>query len=71
LVPGTRVTAQRLQLVPVRQAAGTLGLSTATVYGLVSRNELAAVRIGGAVRIAVTDLDRFIKGRRHQSPVCP
>jgi excisionase family DNA binding protein len=53
----------------VRQAAGTLGLSTATVYGLVERDELAAVRIGGAVRIAVIDLDRFVKSRRHLSAI--
>jgi excisionase family DNA binding protein len=65
LVPGTtRRTAETPTFISVRKAAEALGLSTATIYGLLSREELAAIRIGGSLRILATDLRAFVSSRR-------
>ncbi len=48
----------------VQQVADQLQLSTATIYALVRRGELAAVRIGlgrGTIRIRESDVARFIE----------
>ncbi len=51
-------------LLTVRQVADRLGLSTATVYKLCDRGELAHVRISNAIRIAPADLAAFVERQR-------
>ena len=48
----------------VRNVAEALQLSTKSVYGIVSRGELPAYRVGGSVRIAQADLDAYLDARR-------
>ena len=51
-------------LLSVRETARRLGVSTATVYDLVERGEIAHVRVSNAIRIAPSDLADFIASRR-------
>lgn len=48
----------------VRDIAGRLDVSTATVYALVERGELAHVRVSNAIRIAPADLAAFEERNR-------
>ena len=48
----------------VREVAARLSVSTATVYKLCARGELAYVRIFGAIRVASDDLAALIARRR-------
>jgi excisionase family DNA binding protein len=43
-------------LLTVRQAAATLQVSTATIYRLVERGELAHIRVANSIRIPSTAL---------------
>lgn len=53
------------RLLTVREVAERLGVSTATVYKLVERGELAHVRVSNAIRFTRGDLERFLEaGRR-------
>lgn len=54
------------RLLSVREVAAQLGVSTASVYRLCDRGELAHVRISNAYRVHPDDLDRFIDQRRRQ-----
>lgn len=49
------------RLLTYRQAAEILGVVDRTIYNLVRRGELPAVRFGGNVRIAPADLQAFIE----------
>ncbi len=44
-----------------QDVAVRLALSVPTIDRLIGRHELKAVRIGRAIRVRVTDLDRFIE----------
>jgi excisionase family DNA binding protein len=44
----------------VAAVARTLGVSTATIYTLCERGELAHVRILNAIRVAPADLESFV-----------
>lgn len=46
----------------VKQVSEVLQVTPMTVYRLVSRGELDAVRIGRSVRITQSELDRLIGG---------
>jgi excisionase family DNA binding protein len=48
----------------VREVAARLSVSTATVYKLCTRGELAYVRIFGAIRVAPDDLAALVARRR-------
>ncbi len=54
-------------LLTVRAAAALLRVSTATVYKLVARGDLAHVRVSNAIRIAPADLEAFLAGHGGQS----
>ena len=45
---------------PISAVAERLSLHRITVYGLCSRGELKATKIGRAVRVSDRELDRFI-----------
>lgn len=46
----------------VKQVSEVLQVTPMTVYRLISRGELSAVRIGRCVRIAQSELDRLTGG---------
>jgi excisionase family DNA binding protein len=55
-----------MPLLKVQQVAEQLACSVATVYALIERRELVAVKIGaggGGVRVRVEDLSQFIESR--------
>jgi excisionase family DNA binding protein len=52
------------RLLSVREVAQHLGLSTATVYKLVARGELAHVRVSNAIRFERAEVERFVSARR-------
>jgi len=56
--------ARRQRLLPVGAAADYLGVSRATVERLVSRGQLAVVKVGASTRYDVEDLDGFIATNR-------
>ncbi len=49
------------RLLTVRDVAERLAVSTATVYALVERGELAHVRVSNAIRIARSDLITYLE----------
>ena len=51
------------RLMTVRGVAARLGVCTASVYRMCQRNELLALRIGGALRFHREDVESFL-GRR-------
>jgi excisionase family DNA binding protein len=55
-------------LLAVRQVAQILGVSTATVYLLCGRGELAHVRVSNAIRIARADVGAYLENRRGGRP---
>lgn len=61
--PGTQPDQQRL--LTYRQAAETLAVTERTVWSLVSKGNLQAVRFGRSVRIDPDDLRSFIERCKH------
>ena len=57
---GDESATTRLLYTPV-EAAEALGISRSTLYVLLSNGSLTSVRIGGARRIALSELHRFIE----------
>ena len=53
---------QRL-LLRVPEAAETLGLSRAFVYELIAKKELPTVRVGRAVRVSYSSLQKWVAER--------
>ena len=51
-------------LLNVRRFAELLGVSTATVYHLVERGELAHVRVSNAIRVSPADLAAYLEHQR-------
>jgi excisionase family DNA binding protein len=48
----------------VQQAAAASNLSQRMIYNLCSRGELTHSRVGAAIRIKQTDLERYLTGQR-------
>ena len=48
------------------EAAEAIGVSRATVYGLIKRGELRSVRIGDSVRVPVEELQKWVSRKRKQ-----
>ena len=48
------------QLLSVREVAVHLGVSTAIVYRLSDRGELACIRVCNAIRVRFQDLEAFL-----------
>ena len=46
------------------EAADAIGVGRATVYALIRRGELPAVRIGESVRIPAEELQKWVEGKR-------
>lgn len=58
-------------LLTVKQVAKMLQLSAKSIYALVSRGDLPAYRIGGAVRVAQADMDAYLATCRSEGPPEP
>ena len=52
-------------LLTIREVAERLAISRRHVFRLISRGELAAIRIGKVTRVRILDLEQFIE--RHRS----
>lgn len=48
-------------LITVREAGRRLGVGRSTMYVLLRQRLLASVRVGGARRVAVSDLEEFVR----------
>jgi excisionase family DNA binding protein len=59
-----RPVASRAALLSVRQVAEQLSVSTATIYGLIERGELAHVRVSNAIRIEAIAIDSYLATTR-------
>ncbi len=53
------------QLLSVREVARLLGLCRASIYRLVERGELPAIRIGNSIRFLQDELSDWLQGFRH------
>lgn len=56
-------------VVDVKEAARMLGICTKTLRREVNRGELAAVRIGKAVRIRVAELHAYLKRKEKKAHI--
>ena len=51
------------RLLTVGEVAGTMRVSNMTVYRLIKRGDLAAIRVGKNYRIRESDVDRYLSDR--------
>jgi len=51
------------RLLTAREVAGTLRVSTMTVYRLIRRGELPAVRVGRNYRVRASDLEGYLEAQ--------
>ena len=58
-------TQQRL-LLRIPEAAETLGLGRTKIYELIATGELPTIRVGRAVRISVSTLQKWVEEREQQ-----
>jgi excisionase family DNA binding protein len=54
-------------LLTIPQVATKLGLSRAMVYTLINREGLPVIRLGRAVRVSATSLQRWVEEREQSS----
>jgi excisionase family DNA binding protein len=47
-------------MIDVKEAGRRLGLGRSTTYSLIQRGVLRSVRVGGARRVLVSDLEEFV-----------
>ena len=52
---------QKIRLLTIPQVQERLGLGRSTIYNLINAGELKAIKINKSVRIADTDVDKFIQ----------
>ena len=58
-------TPQRL-LLRIPEAAETLGIGRTKIYELIATGELPTIRVGRAVRISVSTLQKWVEAREQQ-----
>jgi len=58
-------TPQRL-LLRIPEVAETLGIGRTKIYEMIATGELPTIRIGRAVRISVTTLQKWVEEREQQ-----
>jgi excisionase family DNA binding protein len=51
------------RLLSVNDTAVTLGLGVTSIYGLIARKEIAAIKVGDRNLIKVESIDKFIASR--------
>jgi len=52
---------QKIRLLTIPQVQERLGLGRSSIYNLINAGELKAIKINKSVRIADTDVDKFIQ----------
>ena len=57
-------TPQRL-LLRIPEAAETLGIGRTKIYEMIATGELPTIRVGRAVRISVSTLQKWVEAREH------
>ena len=60
------VPPQRL-LLRIPEVAETLGIGRSKIYEIIASGELPTVRVGRAVRISVTTLQKWVEEREQQN----
>ena len=64
------IAPQRL-LLRISEVAETLGIGRTKIYEMIATGELPTVRVGRAVRISVTALQKWVEQREQQNmPAC-
>lgn len=58
-----RLESWQSRFLTVGEVAGTLRVSTMTVYRLINAGELPAVRVGRSFRLREEDVDRYLAAR--------
>ncbi len=58
------------KLITIREAAVLLGLSSRWIYHRIADGSLPIVKLKGATRIAVADLEKFVDGGRRSNGSC-
>ena len=53
-------------LITVQDAAKFLAVSTSTVYGWVYQSRIPFVKVGGALRFELAELQKFVQSNRFQ-----
>ncbi len=56
------------EMLTVRETASLLTISVASTYQLIRSGRLPHYRIGGAIRVAVLDITKFLADCRHAQP---
>ena len=59
-LPGTS------RLLTVREVAGRLAVSTATIYALCERGQIRHVRISNAIRVELAEVEAFVARQRRR-----
>ena len=54
------------EMLTVRETAHRLAISLSSTYGLIQGGKLPHYRIGGAIRIAASDIEVFLAGCRQE-----
>jgi excisionase family DNA binding protein len=54
-------------LVTVTDAGRRLGLGRSATYALIQRGEIRSIKVGGSRRIAVADLEEFVRRLQSQA----
>lgn len=67
MIPLTSENATSAQYLTVREVAGTLRVSSMTVYRLINSGGLPAVRIGKSFRLREDDVNRYLEDRYTQA----
>jgi excisionase family DNA binding protein len=55
------------RLLTVGEVAGTMRVSTMTVYRMIKGGDLAAIRVGRGYRIRQSEMERYLDERRVRS----
>jgi excisionase family DNA binding protein len=58
---GVRTVNEQYALLTVREVAGSMRVSTMTVYRLIRAGDLPAIRVGKHFRIRTTDLEHYLE----------
>ena len=52
--------AEKNELMSVKEVARRLGIGTTTAWALIREREIPAVRVKGAVRVRLADIERYM-----------
>ena len=67
MIPLPREDNAKARYLTVAEVAGTLRVSTMTVYRIISAGDLPAVRVGRSYRLREDDVDKYLADRYTQA----